>query len=110
MPQRPSLHRVPWHRSRAERERYRKAALDQHRDGAAARGYDADWQRLRALYLKRYPLCSQPGCYRVATDVDHLLSVRQHPDLRLTWSNLRSFCHSHHSARTAREQGFARPR
>jgi 5-methylcytosine-specific restriction endonuclease McrA len=46
----------------------------------------------------------------LAIDVDHLLSVRQHPELRLTWSNLRSFCHSHHSARTARDQGFARPR
>lgn len=110
MPQRPSLHRVPWHRSRADRERQRKAALDQHRQGAAARGYDADWQRLRTLYLKRHPLCSEPDCYRTATDVDHLLSVRQHPELRLAWSNLRSFCHPHHSARTARDQGFARPR
>jgi 5-methylcytosine-specific restriction enzyme A len=110
MPQRPSLHRVPWHRSRVERERHRKAAFDKHREGAAARGYDADWQRLRALYLKRYPLCSEPGCYAAATDVDHLLSVRQYPELRLVWSSLRSFCHRHHSARTARDQGFARPR
>ena len=86
------------------------AVLDQHRPSATARGYDADWQRLRALYLKRHPLCSEPDCYRTATDVDHLLSVRQHPELRLAWSNLRSFCHPHHSARTARDQGFARPR
>ena len=110
MPQRPSLHRVPWHRSRVERERHRKAALDKTREGAAARGYDADWQRLRAQYLKRYPLCSEPGCHRLATDVDHVLSVRLYPELRLAWSNLRSFCHSHHSSRTARDQGFARPR
>ena len=88
--------------------RGRKAALDQHREGAAARGYDADWQRLRALYLKRYPLCSQPGCYRVATDVDHRCSIRERLDPRLKWFNLRAFCHRCHSKRMAREQGFAR--
>jgi 5-methylcytosine-specific restriction protein A len=99
---------VPWHRSRADRERHRKAALDQHREGATARGYDADWQRLRALYLKRYPLCSEPGCNRLATDVDHRRSIRDRPDLRLEWFNLRAFCHRCHSRRTAREQGFAR--
>ncbi|MEI6225759.1 MAG: HNH endonuclease [Deltaproteobacteria bacterium] len=52
------------------------------------------------------PLCVQ--CGKPATDVDHVNSVAAHPELRLAPSNLRSFCHRCHSARTARDQGFAR--
>ncbi|MCO5078975.1 MULTISPECIES: HNH endonuclease signature motif containing protein [Hyphomicrobiales] len=53
-------------------------------------------------------MCCQPGCTARATEVDHVISVRQRPDLRLSWSNLRPFCKPHHSARTAREQAFGR--
>jgi 5-methylcytosine-specific restriction endonuclease McrA len=108
MPQRPPIHRVPWHRPREQRERERKERFDAQRPGSAERGYDRDWRRLRGLFLYHHPGCSVPGCSRPATDVDHIKDVRHHPNLRLEWSNLRAYCHRHHSQRTARDQGFAR--
>lgn len=54
------------------------------------------------------PWCTVEGCGRAATDVDHIESIAQAPHRRLDRSNLRSFCHPHHSQRTARDQGFAK--
>lgn len=110
MPYRSPTHKPPFAKSRVEQERQRKQRFDQQRPNASERGYDYDWQRLRAAFLKREPFCQVVGCSRLAVDVDHLRDVRRHPELRLDWSNLRSLCHSHHSRRTAIEQGFARPR
>ncbi len=86
----------------------RKAEADARRPSAAVRGYDAAWKRVRADFLKAHPWCCHPGCNKPATEADHVLSVAERPDLRLSWSNLRPFCKSHHSQRTARDQGFAR--
>ena len=88
----------------------RKAAHDTTRPTARARGYDGEWEKLRGGYLARNPTCTHPGCTAKATDVDHVQSVRDRPDLRLSWSNLRAYCHAHHSSRTARDQGFAKPK
>lgn len=55
-------------------------------------------------------MCSTPGCSRKATDVDHRITIAERPDLRLSWSNLRSYCHECHSRHTAVTQGFARPK
>ena len=70
------------------------------RPTARARGYDSNWERARAEALRRHPLCSEPGCNERATDVDHILTINERPDLRLTQSNLRPLCHSHHSRKT----------
>lgn len=78
------------------------------RPSAAKRGYDLAWRRVRGAFLKRHPTCCEAGCGQPATDVDHIQSIRERPDLRLVWSNLRPFCHPHHSRRTAIDQGFAR--
>lgn len=93
-----------------EVERERKAKHDATRASAAERGYDAAWRRVRRDFLAAHPMCCAAGCNAPATDVDHILSIQERPDLRLSWSNLRPFCHSHHSQRTARDQGFARPK
>ncbi|TIY11329.1 MAG: HNH endonuclease [Mesorhizobium sp.] len=87
-------------RSKADRER--------HRGNSISRGYDAAWRRLRAWFLAAQPKCSHPGCVDQANEVDHVLSVRTHPHLRLVWGNLRSLCKHHYSQCTARDQGFAR--
>lgn len=100
----------PCPRCAVPRARERKSQHDATRASAAERGYDAAWRRVRKDYLKAHPMCSAAGCAAPATDVDHIESIADRPDLRLSWSNLRSFCHSHHSQRTAREQGFARPK
>ncbi len=86
----------------------RKAEADAARPSAAARGYDPAWKRVRADFLKAHPFCCSPGCNKPSTEADHVLSVAERPDLRLSWSNLRPFCKPHHSQRTARDQGFAR--
>ncbi len=86
-----------------------KAEADRQRPNAAARGYDAEWQALRAAYLKDHPRCCIASCSEPATEVDHILSVRERPDLRLARHNLRPFCKHHHSQRTGRDQSRRRP-
>lgn len=75
------------------------------RPTAAQRGYDGQWRGLRAAFIRQHPVCAVIGCGAPATDVDHIVAVRERPDLRLTWGNLRALCHGHHSAKTAREDG-----
>ncbi|PWR24399.1 endonuclease [Zavarzinia aquatilis] len=79
-------------------------AYDQTRGGARRRGYDHQWQRVRAAFLAAHPVCCVAGCGKPATDADHIQSVRDRPDLRLAPSNLRPMCHAHHSQRTSRDQ------
>lgn len=110
MPMMPPRHRPPGMPTREEAERRRLALLDQRRPSRAERGYDADWRRCRNLFAKAYPVCCVSGCGKPTAEVDHIQSIRDRPDLRLNWSNLRPMCRSHHSQRTARDQVFARSR
>jgi hypothetical protein len=112
MPTRQSVHRPPWSTPAlaAKREAERKQRLDQARPPSSQRGYDAEWRALRARFLEHNPWCCVDGCMRRATDVDHIRSIRERPDLRLEWSNMRQMCHRHHSRVTALTQGFARRR
>ncbi|MEM9043500.1 MAG: HNH endonuclease [Pseudomonadota bacterium] len=109
MPTRPKQF-TPAHNAphlRAERERKRKAALDEKREQAHNRGYGWDWRRFRKAVIKDQPYCERCG----STDrlnVDHIISVADRPDLRLDRSNVRVLCQSCHSSRTARDQGFAK--
>jgi 5-methylcytosine-specific restriction endonuclease McrA len=89
-------------------EKARKSAIDKRRPSARERGYDKDWYRFRDAFLTAFPRCCHPGCAERATEVDHIISVRDRPDLRLSQSNCRPFCKPHHSKRTASDQGFAR--
>lgn len=110
MPSRPPTHRPSWWKPRPQVEHERKAAFDRTRGSAAERGYDKDWFRLRHHFLKANPICCVAGCGRPTEHVDHIRSIREHPELRLVWANLRPMCASHHNSRTATEQGFARSR
>jgi 5-methylcytosine-specific restriction protein A len=96
--------------AKQESERARKAAIDRTRPSARRRGYDRLWAKVRAQHLAEFPLCSEPGCGDLATVADHIISIRQRPDLRLDRTNLRSFCKPHHDRHTARTQGFAKSR
>jgi 5-methylcytosine-specific restriction protein A len=95
-------------------EAQRRAEHDKQRGTPKQRGYDADWRKLRAVYLATHQRCefklpSGQQCTAKATQVDHKLSVEARPDLRLHWQNLRAGCASCHSRRTAVDQGFANP-
>ena len=108
MPTMPPRHRPPGMPTREQAEARRKAAIDRQRPTSTERGYDSAWRAVRKQFLAKHPTCCAPGCNKPATDADHIVSIKDRPDLRLSWSNLRPYCHPHHSERTARDQGFAR--
>jgi len=83
-------------------ERERKARADAKRPSARKRGYDAEWEKLRANHLKVYPNCKR--CGEPATVVDHIIPVRQAPHRRLDPSNLQSLCTNHHSSAKQSEE------
>ena len=77
----------------------------ERRASAAARGYDHRWQKIRAMQLRREPLCricKTQGLTVPATDVDHITPRRRGGSDRMT--NLQSLCHTHHSQKTGREK------
>jgi len=88
----------------------KRLAYDRERAPEKNKIYDAAWRRCRKLFIAAHPICCEPGCGQPTTDVDHIKGAREHPELRLSWSNLRPFCHAHHSARTSREQSWNKPR
>src|SRR6266545_4788698 len=106
MPSRPPIFRPPYGPKPWSSERERKRAQAKGRPSSWL-NYGKDWQEFRAAFLRAYPRCCEPGCDSMASEVDHISSVREHPELKLVASNCRPFCKAHHSARTAREQGFA---
>ena len=56
-------------------------------------------------------MCQEPGCNRLATDIDHIDGTGRMGARAYDPTNLRGYCHSHHSKRTARDQagGWHRP-
>ena len=85
------------------------------RPSAWGRGYGGSWQQLRAAHLERYPFCStcaDEGRQRAAKVVDHIRSVREHPELRLNPDNLQALCWPCHNRKTNQyDRGFGmRPR
>jgi 5-methylcytosine-specific restriction enzyme A len=78
---------------------------DKHRGSARQRGYDSTWERLRRMYLREHPLCEDcldQGKVEPATEVHHKKKVKNCPELRLVWDNLRALSKECHSTRTAR--------
>jgi len=71
-----------------------------YRPSAAKRGYDKQWQQIRAAYISRYPICQT--CHnRPSQDVHHVNGNNK--DNRT--ENLIALCHSCHSSITGRTVG-----
>jgi 5-methylcytosine-specific restriction protein A len=88
--------------------RRREGPKASDRGTSAERGYDADWQRLRASVLRERPICKQilpdgVRCLKPATQVHHVEPIRKAPHLRLVRENLDVACISCHSRITAKE-------
>lgn len=70
------------------------------------------WQYLRRRQLALYPRCQQETggvrCPQPATDVDHIVPRKEGGADAL--ENLQSLCHSHHSAKTNRQNPHTRQR
>lgn len=78
---------------------------EKFRGSARQRGYDSTWEKLRRMYLREHPLCEdclEEGKIEPATEVHHKEKVKDRPELRLVWSNLRALSKECHSKRTAR--------
>ena len=104
MPNRPQVHR-PAHLPPPEQARRQ---YDDWRGSSSARGYDRDWQKVRAAKLAEEPLCRTcmaQGRVTEATEVHHEQPISERRDLRLTPSNLISLCHPCHSGIEARGRG-----
>jgi len=74
---------------------------------STARGYGADWRKVRALVLAEEPLCrlcSEAGRVEAATEVDHIEPFHGlHDPRRLDPANLRPLCGPCHRSRTGRQ-------
>jgi 5-methylcytosine-specific restriction endonuclease McrA len=72
-----------------------------------ARGYSASWEKYRAQYLKRYPLCvecQKLGLYVPAKIVDHIIPINGGDDV-LFWPewNHQPLCQAHHNQKTTQQ-------
>lgn len=77
------------------------------RPSARERGYDREWQKLAAAFLRVNRLCAacgRDGLVVPATCVDHILPVHAFPHLRLEVSNLQALCTSHNVRKGIRER------
>jgi 5-methylcytosine-specific restriction endonuclease McrA len=65
------------------------------------------WKDTRKKVLSAEPFCRT--CGKVAEEVDHILTAREYPHLRLDPSNLRSLCSACHSyVRHDTKRGYSR--
>ncbi|RAH97621.1 HNH endonuclease [Acuticoccus sediminis] len=72
-----------------------KAKRDKQRQNAKERGYDAQWQRARRLFLAEHPQCVR--CGHPASVVDHIKPHRGNRRLfwlRSNWQALCTKCHN----------------
>lgn len=83
------------------REHERDRARNRHYNSTDA-GYDARWRRTRTTYLRHHPTCT--ACHARATQVDHVDGLGPHGPQGHDPANLRAFCASCHSRRTATDQ------
>jgi hypothetical protein len=76
-----------------------------------ARGYDADWTRLRDSFMadpaNRWCVaCAAAGIQEAATEADHVIPFDGLDDpRRLDRGNLQPLCGRHHRIKTARQRG-----
>ena len=93
-----------------QRQREQNTRYERSRGSAASNGYDAQWNKVRLIKLRHNPLCEdcqEAGRVTAAVLVHHVKPVKEHPELRLTMSNLRSLCvqcHELHHRRWGREK------
>lgn len=88
-------------RCEQHRRQYRRQQ-DEHRGSARERGYDTAWEQFRRYYFSdaAHRICHD--CQDIATELHHIRKVTEHPELRLSETNIMPLCKPCHSARTAR--------
>nr|WP_240540526.1 HNH endonuclease [Paracoccus sp. pheM1] len=85
------------------RQLERKRRYDRTRPTASQRGYNGEWRKLRAEFLRLHPTCA--FCGADAEHVDHKVRHRGNKALLLNWNNLQSLCaHCHVSTKQRMER------
>lgn len=107
-----SLHKCPvpgcsdlTRQSRCEKHAKEKATYDQHRPNSNARGYTRKWGEFRLHYLQENPLCEDCLAHsrtEAASEVHHIVKVKDNRAVMYDKGNLMALCHACHSRRTAR--------
>lgn len=92
-----------------EHKKKRHEQYDRNRKSSSERGYNYKWQKYRKNYLMENPLCVkclEEGKTTPATQVDHIEPVDGPHDQKF-WDpeNHQPLCASHHSWKTAKEDG-----
>ena len=67
----------------------------------------AEWRKVRAAFLKKYPICFI--CGKPATIADHIIPHRGDLTLFYDENNLQPMCQSCHSRKTMRENNNFHP-
>lgn len=101
--------RCPAHQAQRQRDlKHQATRYDKARGSAASRGYGAQWQHARAVYLRAHPFCVRcqaQGRIEPAAILDH---IRPHKgDQGLFWDpgNWQALCKPCHDSKTASEDG-----
>jgi 5-methylcytosine-specific restriction enzyme A len=81
---------------------------DKNRGSSSERGYDNQWRKYRAMFLRDHPLCEiclKDENVSIATVVDHIIPHKG--DKKLFWneSNHQALCKECHDRKTATEDG-----
>lgn len=84
------------------RDAERKARYDRKRPSSSARGYTSAWEKARAAYLRRHPLCA--FCGTPADLVDHIIPHRGDQELFWSQSNWQPLCTPCHSGAKQRKE------
>lgn len=110
MPKRPPVYRPPVpvvpRDGHARMKRTPQQRSNDQRASANARGYDGTWRRLRRMHLNANPwcvFCLEKGLVVEGAHVDHKLTIRERPDLRLDPENLQTLCEPCHNRVKQRE-------
>lgn len=95
------------HKDKAEeRRKLQVRQWSRDRGNTSARGYDAEWRKVRAEVLREHPLCADclaRGIVRAATVVHHIRAISECPELRLESRNLLALCRDCHELRHGRK-------
>lgn len=84
-----------------------RAEVDRRRPSARKRGYDSKWEKARAAYLLKHPLCVMclvVGQRTPATVVDHKIPHRGDPVLFWNSENWQQLCDGHHNSAKQRAE------
>lgn len=78
------------------------ATYDCNRGTPVERGYNAQWNKARVIYLRQHPVCVE--CGKAAQCVDHMKPHRGNMNLFWDEKNWQAMCNSCHSIKTAKDK------